>query len=143
MRKLLFIMIASVLSISFAMAQGGKRKNLTPEQRVEKQMNRLTKKLQLTDDQKPKVEAIVKTKVEAMTALRAQKSTLKKKEFKMKRKEILVAFDTEIKKELNTQQLTKYNKWKKKKRAKRKQRRKNRKAKNATTETDVVDILED
>ena len=122
MKKILLVTIVTLLGITFSFAQGkGKRKghdrNLTPEQRVEKQVNRLTKQLGLTDSQIPDVTAIVKTKVDHMSSLKA--NGLDKKTNRIDRKSIISTFNTSLNNVLTADQKKKYQALKAKKKAQR------------------------
>lgn len=139
MKKILLITIVTLLGITVSFAQGkGKRKgkNLTVDQRVEKQVNRLTKQLGLTDSQIPEVTAIVKTKVEQMQALKANGSG--KKANRTDRKSILSTFNTSLNNVLTADQKQKYEALKAEKKAKRKARKGGKKVRD-----EEIDVFED
>jgi protein CpxP len=58
MKKLLMICVMLFGVITFAHAQGGGQMR-TPEERAQRTMDQLTEKLKLTEDQKPKVLAVL------------------------------------------------------------------------------------
>jgi hypothetical protein len=77
MRKIMFLAIAMMLFIGSAMAQDqqqrGNRGPMNPEQRLKMRMERLSQ-LNLTDEQKAKVEVLYKDQDAQMSKLREQQS---------------------------------------------------------------------
>lgn len=141
MKKILLVTIVTLLGITISFAQGkgkkkGHTKNLTAEQRVEKQVNHLTKKLGLTDNQIPDVTAIVKTKVDQMMALKANGSG--KKANKTDRKSIHSTFNTSLNNVLTTEQKEVYDALKAKKKAKRQARKGSKKVRD-----EEIDVFEE
>ena len=58
MKKVVLLAIAVVLGFTTASAQRRQKQQLTPEQRVEKQMQRLDSKLNLTDEQEEEIKKL-------------------------------------------------------------------------------------
>ena len=147
MKKIILVAAISLVGMTFSFAQGkgkakghehakGQHANLTPEQRVEKQVTRLKTQLSLTDAQVPQVTQIVKTKVDKMEALRAKKSTEGVE--KGERKAIMTSFNTELNNVLTAEQKQKYEAMKADKKAKH-QAKKGAKA----ITNEEIDVLED
>ncbi|WP_316749512.1 hypothetical protein [Pedobacter gandavensis] len=75
MKKLLMICGLLFSVITFAQAQDGGRQKMTPEQRAQRSVEGLTKKLDLNEDQKTKATAIFLDQVAAMEKARAAGNT--------------------------------------------------------------------
>ncbi len=58
MKKVVLLAITVVLGFTTASAQRRQKQQLTPEQRVEKQMQRLDSKLNLTDEQEEEIKKL-------------------------------------------------------------------------------------
>ena len=78
-----------------------------PPGRGQQRMQQMVEKLGLTDDQKPKVEAVMKDQREKMTALRDD-TALSQEDRQAKAKEIMAATDVKMKAILTADQ---YAKW--------------------------------
>lgn len=72
MKKLLIICGLLFSVVTFANAQDAERKMPTPAERAERSAAQLTKKLNLTEDQKAKVKAIFLEQTAAMTKVRTE-----------------------------------------------------------------------
>lgn len=120
MKKIILLTIVSFLGLTLAFAQHGKKgknKNLTPEQRVERNIKRLTKHLALTTDQQSQIRGAVTTKVNGMETLRNNGKD--KKANRTERKNIKQTFDRELTAVLTAEQKQKYDAWKAERKAKR------------------------
>jgi periplasmic protein CpxP/Spy len=104
MKKLLLIAATAFMFLP-AMAQ---KQTATAEQRAERKTARITRELQLTEDQKPKVQAETLKFVKAADAVRAkhtdQKSEAAKTEFKAARQD----YRTAMKGILTAEQFTRW-----------------------------------
>ncbi len=72
MKKLMIICGLLFSAVTFANAQAGDRKMPTPEERAERSATQLTKKLNLSEDQKAKVKTIFLDQAAAMTKIRTE-----------------------------------------------------------------------
>lgn len=72
MKKLLMICGLLFSVVTFAQAQDGARKMLSPEERAQKAVEQLTKKLNLSEDQKAKATAIFLDQAAAMKKAREE-----------------------------------------------------------------------
>lgn len=150
MKKIILVTFFALLGLTVSFAQQGNGKGkakghehakgqaqkLTPEQRVEAQLQRLNAKVGLTEAQKPQVKAIIKTKVDKMEALRAK--GLEKEAHKTERKAIMTSFHTELSKVLTAEQKQKLEAAKKEKKAKHEAMKGAEKI-----STEEIDVLED
>ncbi|WP_316840273.1 hypothetical protein [Pedobacter gandavensis] len=75
MKKLLMICGLLFSVITFAQAQDGGRQKMTPEERVQRSVAGLSKKLNLNEDQKTKAAAIFLDQMNAMEKARAAGNT--------------------------------------------------------------------
>ncbi|MEO6904516.1 MAG: hypothetical protein ABI315_15400 [Bacteroidia bacterium] len=112
--------------------------------RATKMTDQMTKKLLLTEDQKPKVLAINLDKAKKVDALRAS-TDKNKKELMTNRKAIEQERDTELKNVLTLDQYEKWHKWKDEKKEEMKKKMQDKKSKNngeGTSDSQVMDNLE-
>lgn len=121
MKKVLIICGLLFSVITFAKAQDGERKMPTPEERAERSATQLTKKLNLTEDQKSKVKTIFLDQASAMMKAR-EESKGDREAVMAKMKTINDANDVKINALLNDEQKKAFAEWQ----AERKENMKNR-----------------
>jgi Spy/CpxP family protein refolding chaperone len=118
--KKLVIALLFIVGIT-AMAQekemkrpnGGKFASLTPEQKVEYQVKKMSKDLSLNDKQVKEVKALVTKEVEKRNTIKAEMKALQAKqriEMKAKIDEEYAAMSNEMRKILTSEQFTKWEK---------------------------------
>lgn len=105
-QKLIALGLMVFLTINVVIAQRG-NKNVTPEVRAQKQTERLTKHLSLTESQTTQIAAINLEFANKMTAIKG--NTTDKKASKAAFKTLKTEQSTAIKAVLTPEQLTKYN----------------------------------
>lgn len=118
MKKLFFILIALMVSVGTMHAQqtkgnkgkgngNGQRKNLTPEEKADKIINRLKAELTLTENQLDPVKKATLTRLNQVEAAKA-KAGEDKKAFGQERKKIFQSWETELKGILTPDQYNAY-----------------------------------
>jgi len=110
MKKVLIICGLLFSVITFAKAQDGDRKMPTPEERAERTAAQLTKKLNLTEDQKAKVKTIFLDQATAMVKMR-EESKGDREGMMAKMKTINEANDVKINAILNDDQKKAFAEW--------------------------------
>ena len=116
MKKLFLVALLVVGLTAFAQEKEGikaVRERLTPEQKVDFQVKKLTKDLNLNDKQANEVRALVTKEVEKREAKRAEKKELKAKkreEMKAQMQAEQAAVSADMKKILTPEQYTKWEK---------------------------------
>jgi Spy/CpxP family protein refolding chaperone len=112
--------------------------------RATKMTNQMAKKLFLTEDQKPKIQAINLDKAKKIDALRGI-TDKSKKELMAYRKTIEQERDNDLKNVLTLDQYEKWHQWKDEKKEELKKKMQNKKAKNkeeGVSESEVMDNME-
>jgi len=107
MRKIILLTFALLFAATMVTVRWGfceDEAEMTSEDLAQKEVTRLTKKLDLTADQIPQVEALVKEKVEKKKAV--------KEEMRTKMESIKEEYSTKIKALLTADQLKKFNEMK-------------------------------
>lgn len=110
MKKVLIICALLFSVITFAKAQDGDRKMPTPEERAERTASQLTKKLNLTEDQKAKVKTIFLDQATTMMKMR-EESKGDREGMMAKMKTINEANDVKINAILNDDQKKAFAEW--------------------------------
>lgn len=126
MKKLMIICGLLFSAVTFANAQTGDRQMPTPEERAERNATQLTKKLNLTDDQKAQVKTIYLDQAASMTKAKAE-SNGDKAGMMAKMKALNEENNAKINALLNEDQKKAYAAWQ----AERKEKMKNRGGKGA------------
>lgn len=116
MKKLLIICTLLFSAITFAQAQEGERQMPTPEQRVQRNVDQLTKKLSLTDDQKTKVKAIYTDQMTQQAKLREEAGD-DRAAMRTKMMQLMTDTDTKITALLTAEQKTAFEAFKEERRA--------------------------
>jgi hypothetical protein len=119
MKKLVvaFLLIVGITAMAqekeMKRPNGDKFASLTPEQKVEYQVKKMSKDLSLNDKQVKEVKALVTKEVEKRNAIKAEMKALQAKqriEMKAKIDEEYAAMSNEMRKILNSEQFTKWEK---------------------------------
>ncbi|MEO5777015.1 MAG: hypothetical protein ABIQ27_08915 [Flavobacterium sp.] len=116
MKKLIVAALLVVGVTAFAQEKEGRRagrENLTSEQKVDFQVKKMTKDLNLNDKQAQEVKALVSKEVEKREAKRAEMKevqTKKREEMKAKRDAEQAALSADMKKILTAEQFQKWEK---------------------------------
>lgn len=145
MKKLFFVALVFVGMTTFAQRPRGERKEkLTPEQRVDFQVKKMTKDLNLNDKQAEQVKALVSKEVEKREAKRAEMEAKKAEQAKPTKEEMEAkmtemkanqeAMKAEMKKILTDEQYTKWEQNREEKKEKLVERMKEKKKKRLETE---------
>lgn len=122
MKKLLIVCGLLFSVITFAQAQDGGRRGGTPEERVQRSVEGLSKKLNLNDDQKSKVTAIFQEQAVAISKAREGGAGGDRAARRAQLSKIAEDTDVKISALLNADQKKTFESWK----AERKERMKNR-----------------
>ncbi len=119
MKKFFATLIISLFAVSAIFAQQHRgKKDRTPQERIDAQVKKLTKKLDLTEDQVAKTRPLVEKRVNTIESLKG-----KGKEARPQRKAALEEFDKDFTAILTPEQVKKYEAWKADKKAKAKSRK--------------------
>jgi Spy/CpxP family protein refolding chaperone len=119
MKKLVvaFLLIVGITAMAqekeMKRPNGDKFASLTPEQKVEYQVKKMSKDLSLNDKQVKEVKALVTKEVEKRNAIKAEMKALQAKqriEMKAKIDEVYAAMSNEMRKILTSEQFTKWEK---------------------------------
>ena len=136
MKKLVvaFLLIVGITAMAqekeMKRPNGDKFASLTPEQKVEYQVKKMSKDLSLNDKQVKEVKALVTKEVEKRNAIKAEMKALQAKqriEMKAKIDEEYAAMSNEMRKILTSEQFTKWEKIHEERREKMKEKRENKK----------------
>ena len=136
MKKLVvaFLLIVGITAMAqekeMKRPNGDKFASLTPEQKVEYQVKKMSKDLSLNDKQVKEVKALVTKEVEKRNAIIAEMKALQAKqriEMKAKIDEEYAAMSNEMRKILTSEQFTKWEKIHEERREKMKEKRENKK----------------
>ena len=137
MKKVFLAVLLVVGLTTFAQEKEGRKEKLTPEQKVDFQVKRMTKDLDLNEKQAKEVRVLVTKEVTKREAKRAKKKEDKAQERSEMKAEILAnqaAMGSDMKKILTAEQYTKWEKNREKRKANFKEKMAERKGKRKSQE---------
>ena len=137
MKKVFLAVLLVVGLTTFAQEKEGRKEKLTPEQKVDFQVKRMTKDLDLNEKQAKEVRVLVTKEVTKREAKRAKKKEDKAQERSEMKAEILAnqaAMGSDMKKILTAEQYTKWEKNREERKANFKEKMAERKGKRKSQE---------
>lgn len=136
MKKLVFSILAAIVAIS-ASAKDSTKVKMNPEQKANKQADRLKTELSLSDDQRNKTYSAILDRINKVDAIKAKyKDSANKKGMGKEMQSVKTEFDNTLATFLTGEQMTKYKELEKKKKDKMKAHRKEKKGKQNDSDDD-------
>ena len=139
MKKIVFSILAAIVAVS-ASAKDSTRVKMTPEQKANKQADRLKTELSLSDDQRNKTYSAILDRIHKVDAIKAKyKDSANRKGMGKEIQSVKSEFDNTLATFLTGEQMTKYKELEKKKKDRMKAHRKEKKGKHNDSDDDSDD----